>query len=358
MNTLNLSHILFVLFFSFIGLKSQESCTLGSTVFIRQNQLDSFLILNPNCVHVDNIDIYGHNINNLKALKNLKNIDYLSIRNTKINSLAGLENMNRCRWVSISQNNTLSELKILKNLHVSKLVSITNNDSLTSFEGLSGDSLTHIIIEGNKNVKNLTGLDSKYCRNLAIFKNNLLHFGNHKLVGLEYLFIELASRLDSIRTFPVSKLHLANNSIIDITEINHLKYLNDLELVQNYNLSNCSIDVICKNLDNPNFRLKVELNSNGCNSKEEIREKCTSFSENELNNALVIYPQPVINELHLNGLKEPTNYKISNIEGKIIQHGQADDFIDVSNLSKGFYVLHLYLKRNGMKIKTFKMIKI
>ena len=204
----------------------------------------------------------------------------------------------------------------------------------------------------------MTGLDSKYCRNLAIFKNNLLHFGNHKLVGLEYLFIELASRLDSIRTFPVSKLHLANNSIIDITEINHLKYLNDLELVYNYDLSNCSIDVICKNLDNPNFRLKVELNSNGCNSKEEIREKCTSFSENELNNVFEIYPQPVINELHLNGLKEPTDYKISNIEGKIIQHGQADDFIDVSNLSKGFYVLHLYLKRNGMKIKTFKMIKI
>ena len=359
MTYLNLSHLLFVIFFSFIGLKSQESCTLGSTVFIRQNQLDSFFILNPNCVHVDNIDIFGQNITNLKALKNLKNIDILSIRNTKIKSLLGLENLNRCRRVSISKNNILSELKILKNLHFSNLVSITNNDSLTSFEGLSGDSLKTIIIEGNKKVKNLTGLDSKYCSELTIFGDDLLNFGNHKLVGLEYLFIELASRLDSIGTFPVSKLYLGATTIIDITEINHLKYLNDLELVYNYDLSNCSIDVICQNLDNPNFRLKVIANSNGCNNIEEIREKCITKTENEaVLNQIEIYPQPIINEINIKGLMEAKDYKIINMTGKIIQNGLTKGNIDAANLPTGCYILQISLNKEDVEIESFKFIKI
>lgn len=359
MNTLNLSHILFVLFFSFIGLKSQESCTLGSTVFIRQNQLDSFLILNPNCVHVDNIDIYGHNINNLKALKNLKNIGYLSIRNTKINSLAGLENLERSKGMTISQNKLLSDLSVLNNLHFSNIVSITNNDSLTSFEGLSGDSIMTIILEGNKNVKNLTGLESRFCRILHLFNLNLNSFLGHNLENLKILYLSNINTLDSLLFNNIESIKIElSPKILSLADLNSLLTIKTLELYLNENLSECATELICRKLEDPTFSLDVTLNSNGCNSKEEIREKCTSFSENELNNVFEIYPQPVINELHLNGLKEPTDYKISNIEGKIIQHGQADDFIDVSNLSKGFYVLHLYLKRNGMKIKTFKMIKI
>lgn len=74
---------------------------MGSTVFIRQSQLDSFLILFPNCKHVHKIDIAGQYINNLIALKHLNNIDHLSIIYTNIISLAGLENLRRSQWVSI-----------------------------------------------------------------------------------------------------------------------------------------------------------------------------------------------------------------------------------------------------------------
>jgi hypothetical protein len=359
MTSLNLSHLLFVLFFSFIGLKSQESCTLGSTVFIRQNQLDSFLILNPNCIQVDKINIFGQNITNLNALKNLKNIDILSISNTKIKSLIGLENLNRCNRVSISQNNILSELKILENLHYSNLVSITNNDSLTTFEGLSGDSLMLIIVADNKKVKDLTGLNSKHCNNLKIFGDNLENYGKHKLYGLNELFIELTSKIDSIGTFQISKLYLGRSSIFDITELNQLKFLKDLEMVYNYKLSNCNIDIICQNLDNPNFKLSVIANSNGCNSIEEIREKCITNTENELVlNQMEIYPQPITNGINIKGLSDLMEYRITNAEGKIIQNGQTDDFIDVSNLLKGFYVLQIYSKRQIIGIKTFKMIKI
>jgi hypothetical protein len=360
MTSLNLSHLLFVLFFSFIGLKSQESCTSGSTIFIRQNQLDSFLILNPNCVHVDKIDIFGQNITNLKALRNLKNIDYLSIRNTKINSLAGLENLERSKGMAISQNKLLSDLNVLNNLHFSNIVSITNNDSLTSFDGLSGDSLMTIIIEGNKNVKNLTGLESSFCHRLHLFNINFNSYSGHNLEKLKILYLANITTLNSLDFNNLDSIKIElSPKIFSLDDLSSLLTINTLELYLNENLSECSTDLICKKLEDTTFSLVVALNTNGCNSKEEIKEKCISNTMNELNkNEIEIYPQPFTNDIYFKGLKEPTEYKITNLEGKIIQIGQTERSINACNLSEGFYVLHLYLKRNDKEIKTFKMIKI
>ena len=360
MTSLNLSHLLFVILFSFIGLKSQESCTLGSTVFIRQNQLDSFLILNPNCVHVDKIDIFGQNITNLKALKNLKNINLLSIRNTKINSLAGLENLERSKGITISQNSLLSDLFELNNLHFSNIVSITNNDSLTSFDGLSGDSLMTIIIEGNKKVKNLTGLESSFCHRLHLFNTNFNSYSGHNLENLKILYLANINTLNSLDFNNLDSIKIElSPKIFSLDALSSLLSINTLELYLNENLSECSTDLVCKKLEDATFNLSVALNSNGCNSKEEIKEKCISTTMSELNrNEIEIYPQPFTNDIYIKGLKEPTEYKITNSVGKIIQNGQTYQSIDVFNLSKGFYVLHIYLKSHSKDVKTFKMIKI
>ncbi|MEZ4909382.1 MAG: T9SS type A sorting domain-containing protein [Saprospiraceae bacterium] len=317
------------------------------------------MILNPDCIYADKVNIFGQNITNLNALRNLKSIDTLSISNTKIKSLSGLENLNRCNRVSINQNNILSDLKILENLHYSNLVSITNNGSLTTFEGLSGDSLMLIIVADNKKVKDLTGLNSKHCNTLKIFGDNLENYGKHKLYGLNELFIELTSKIDSIGTFQISKLYVGISSLFDITELNQLKFLNDLEMVYNHKLSNCNIDIICQNLDNPSFKLSVIANSTGCNSIEEIKEKCITNTENEqILNQIKIYPHPITNGINIKGLSNLIEYRIVNIEGKIIQNGQTYDFIDVSNLPKGFYVLQIYSIRQMIGIKTFKVIKV
>lgn len=363
MLTISLKHslnIIFIMLLTLTTVKCQIKCELANTVFTQQSQLDSFLILNPNCIYADTMRIYGQNITTLHALKNLKKIDVLQISATNITSIAGLEKLERCYYLELSGNKQLIDLKILKNLNYAFRVAITFNDVIKSYEGISGDSLINIVILGNKQVKDLTGLNSKYCKDLLIIGGNLTNLSNHQLLGLKELTLEEVSNIDSIGSFPITKLSIGNNHLLtNISEIDQLKYLTDIRLWSNNNLSKCDIEKICKNLDNPDFRLIVSLNSIGCNSKEEIRERCMlSSDKTAVTNKLQIYPQPIIDDIFITGLTDQIEYKIINIEGKIIQNGLTSSSIDVSSLSRGFYLLQLFHKNKDIEIETFKVIKL
>lgn len=363
MSFLNCNYISLILLFIFttlIGLKGQDYCSTGSTVFIRQSQLDSFLISFPNCKHVDRIDIDGQNINNISALKHLNTIDILSIIYTNIRSLTGLENLKRSQRVSISQNRLLTGLNEIKNLHFSNLVSISYNDSLINLSGLSGDSLMHIIIVGNKKIKNLTGLESSFCDRLDLYDVNLNSFSGHNLKNLKSLDLININTLDSLFFSNLEKIQIFTSpKIFSLQALNSLSSIKQIGLYFNKNLSACSTELICKKLENPDFSLKVELNSNGCNSVEEVRKKCTTNIEDEsVIKQIEVYPQPCVNEIFIREPIESSEYVITNMEGKIIQSGQTFGNIDISNLSKGFYVLQLYLNTKKMVTKPFKIIKM
>jgi len=360
MTTLNLSHLLFVIFFSIIGLKSQENCTLCDMNFIRQSQLDSFIIQYPYCEQVDNIKIYGLDINNIHALKNLNFISQLTIANTSIHSLKGLDSLRRSDYIVINNNDQLQDLKILNHLHFAKRISIVSNDALQTFEGLSGDSIMLIIVEGNRKIKNLKGLKSVFCKRLSIYNGNFESMSGHNLENLKILNLSNINTLDSLNFKNLDSIYIdLCPKIFSLKALDNLLSLNTIELYLNENLRECSTELICKKMSDASFNIRLALNSNGCNSKEEIIEKCITNTENEpALNQIEIYPHPITNGINIRGLMESMDYKIINMTGKIIQNGQTDNFIDVSNLPKGFYVLHLCSKRQKIRIKTLKMIKI
>lgn len=70
----------------------------------------------------------------------------------------------------------------------------------------------------------------------------------------------------------------------------------------------------------------------------------------------VIYPNPVSDYLHIAGGAQLSGYKVLNLEGQLMQEGkgEADQVIDVRNLSKGLYLLQL--NQNG-KTYTTKFLK-
>ncbi|WP_420573353.1 T9SS type A sorting domain-containing protein [Kordia sp.] len=67
---------------------------------------------------------------------------------------------------------------------------------------------------------------------------------------------------------------------------------------------------------------------------------------------LAIYPNPVDNILHVNGLEKDTHFTIHSLEGKMITQGMAtkEGIIDFSKLSKGFYLLTI-------ENQSFKILK-
>ncbi len=355
-----LIYIIILIFLGTIHLKSQENCTLGDMNFIRQSQLDSFIIQYPYCKQVDNIQIYGPDINNIHALQNLNFISQLTIANTNIHSLKGLDSLRRSDKIVINNNDQLQDLKILSHLHFTKAITIINNDALVTFEGLLGDSLMTIYIVGNSKITNLKGLSSSFCKNLVIIDSNFENLIGHQLDNLKFLYLSNINSIDSISfiNLDIIIIHLSPK-LNSISALNKLSNLSSLELEANNNLFDCSIDLICKNLDNPNFKLILELNAIGCNSKEEIRQKCVSAIKTEpIDNQFEIYPQPAIDELYIKGLSDKSVYSISNLEGKIVQNGQTDGFIDVSNLSFGFYVMKLFCENRNIVGKTYKIIKM
>ncbi len=75
---------------------------------------------------------------------------------------------------------------------------------------------------------------------------------------------------------------------------------------------------------------------------------------NSLNNEVVVFPNPMHNDLYIQSEKLlQSDYEIYSIEGKMVQNGTLNDFnsrIDVSSLKNGIYILNI----EGDKIKIAK----
>ena len=71
--------------------------------------------------------------------------------------------------------------------------------------------------------------------------------------------------------------------------------------------------------------------------------RIVSVSSTKTKNEVFIYPTLVQNQIHINLIsKKPWQYKVFDLQGRLIQLGNANNIIEVNDLSSGSYVLHLY----------------
>ena len=73
-----------------------------------------------------------------------------------------------------------------------------------------------------------------------------------------------------------------------------------------------------------------------------------------IDNQLVIYPNPTVNNIKTNSLK-PFDYQIFDVQGTVIQQGENVNIIDVSGLKSGVYFIKI---NTGKTAKTFRVIKM
>lgn len=321
----------------------QADCILGKTIFTRQGQLDSFLILYPTCTKADTVLIRGKDIINLHALTNLHTVYRISINGTKIQTLAGLDNLRRCHSIEISNNKDLINLSILKSLSYVDWVSVVANDNLESYNGLSGDSLNHITISGNHKTEDLKGLASKYCASLLVLNSpSIISFSGHNLENLGTLLIAY------------------NDNITSLSSLDNLDRLKHLEIWNNASLSGCSTGFICQKLEEPDFTLiNIYSNDTGCNSVTEIKKGCISGALSTSNDAVKISPNPCSDVIYVEGLPETeTYYTIHNVAMQVVQTGYTTGIVNTNELGIGFYVLKLYNSHNHEVRHNFKIIRM
>ncbi|WP_454047015.1 BspA family leucine-rich repeat surface protein [Chryseobacterium sp. Marseille-Q8038] len=80
-----------------------------------------------------------------------------------------------------------------------------------------------------------------------------------------------------------------------------------------------------------------------------------SSSDVKLNKKLSLYPNPAVDDIHIEGLSDIKNYRIFDAAGRLVQEGNPNnDMINVGSLSKGNYILQLILKEKTISSKFIK----
>ncbi|MBK7701027.1 MAG: hypothetical protein IPJ39_21055 [Saprospiraceae bacterium] len=108
------------------------------------------------------------------------------------------------------------------------------------------------------------------------------------------------NNIDSISRFSnLENLNIEYSNLSDLFELNKNFALNFLTLYENTNLSHCATELICRKINDPNFRFLVGFNKTGCNTVEEIKKKHVQASPlvTTSNKLCSFYPNPADGEI-------------------------------------------------------------
>ena len=96
------------------------------------------------------------------------------------------------------------------------------------------------------------------------------------------------------------------------------------------------------------------VDDNGCEHTKEIKIMSTSTKNGGNKNEIVIYPNPVLNSLHVIGINSQENIKMYDMSGRDMQVKLNNNHLDISHLSSGIYLL--FVKTDDYQ-KVFKIVK-
>jgi hypothetical protein len=131
-----------LLLFLFIGLNGFGQCPTTNLPFVAQAQIDSFIVLNPNCTEITgDLVIQGAGITNLNGLANITNIT----GNLIINQASSLQNVNG-----------LSSLQSIGGSLGIVQTGLLNLNGLSSLTSIGGD----LGIQGNLSLTDISGLEN------------------------------------------------------------------------------------------------------------------------------------------------------------------------------------------------------
>lgn len=334
-----------------------SGCPTGDVSFGSQQEIDQFATTYPNCTKIEgNVTIQSPFIANLNGLSAITTIDGnlkilgcsaltnlsglskltfirggLQIYNNLNLSLLGLNELSYLgSYLTISGNANLTKLYSLAKLgSVKGSLTISDNGKLTRLEGLQGLK----VIEGNLSIASNAKLNTlDFLGNVSAVHGNLSLDNNDALTSLNGL-----GRITSI----IGYLRISGNAkLADISDLAQLipKYIQskdnneDLEIVDNPQLSACAIASICGTLQRPGVTTNIQNNGAGCQSTAQVKAACPDcppgdlmFSnQNMIDNFVAAYPNctQVEGDLHIiNGVTDLSGLsKITRIGGNLYVH--------------------------------------
>lgn len=292
-------------------------------------------------VYIGKIDCPNRGIKSLDGIQFFKNLTGL---NCAINLLTSIDVSQNTKLKSLNiSSNQLTVLDVSKNLALTALVAgsnkltqinVTNNLLLDDF-WIGGNLLTNLDVTKNIALKSLYAGGNRFT-SLDVSKNvNLGYFlcDNNLLTTLD---VSKNSKLFYLTAYAnrFTSLNLKNGANTLITYI---------EIWENPTLT-------CIQVDDANYSttnwLKKDFNAS-------YNTNCLLGTSEIQHSKISLHPNPVKNTINLS---EKANVEIYNSAGQKLKSAKQSKSVDVSNLSKGIYVI--ILKDNsGNEIQKSKIMK-
>ena len=274
---------------------------LGKLKKIHQAATIQFNETLPTLEGLDQLESIGtylsiKNNNSLEAIRGLRQLkkvgQWMAIQfNPALKKIDGLDSLSIVSdWMSIQFNDILDTIAGLNELDtVGNFFSIQDNDKLSSISGLNGlkkvngfltiqrnNELLHIsgfrgldtialfcAIQNNAKLDGITGFTS-----LRHIEGNLTFNTNPMLTALDS-FYQLRTIKGTLNVLNNPSLH----SIEGLEQLDPLSIQN-LLIRDCDNLSVCDIASLCAYLEDPENPATIDNNNNGCNTRDEITDRC------------------------------------------------------------------------------------
>jgi hypothetical protein len=304
------------------------------------------------------------NLTSLSGLENVTSMDALQIYESGLTDLTGLGNLSALRSLRIGFFGSVSpSLVSLQGMpQVASLSdAIINAPALTSMSGL--ENVKHIGIldlSGNAALTSLQGLEG-----LDSISFGLYIRGNPKLTSLD--------GLQNLRIIG-SDLHIAANAVL--TTLDSLKSLVSLGELQNgeglylFNnslLSGCSIESVCKYIQQMPDLTVISGNASGCSSVAEVDSLCANNSSAILGiwerQSLNLFPNPNPGTFSVElpeAAEADMKFRIVGLTGQVwleqmTQTGLTTQTVQANTLPSGLYFLQWVA--NGKVLAVEKFVK-
>ena len=266
---------------------------------------------------------------------------------------------NQLIFLDVSQNTTLTDLVCntnqLTSLNISQNTALTDlacvDNQLTSLDLSNNAALTYLEFQTNQ----LTTLDISQNTNLTFLNcinNQLTSLDVSNNTALTYLtcrFNQLTS-LDVSQNNSLTALDCINNKLINLDVRNGNN--------TNFNIfySTFNSDLICIFVDDADWSATNLINIDPTSTFVNDEAECDilSLGDNLLVLDVNIYPNPTANYLFIEGNKNPLAISIYNLLGAEVISESNTHKIDVSELSKGVYIINV---SDGVSQTNKKFIK-
>ena len=316
-----------ILFFFIQVIALTQPCLPEGITFTTQAQIDSFQINYPGCTEIEGNLIIGSNtasnITNLNGLDGITSIGgtVLIVLNPRLQTLDGLDSISYIgEGLSILNNDSLFSIGALSNLrylgtdlelYTNPLLSdiscfagldtiygsleIVEDSSLTSLHGLH--NIEYIggwfWVMSNPQLENFTGISS-----LSRINNNFYIEANPNLLNFQGLFdldsiagdlfiggyidggntaLESLSGLENLNHLGGDLIVMDNPSLLSLSGLDNVSpgSVDNITVIKNDSLSDCSLQWICDYLSNPNGTIDIYDNDAGCNNPPDIADECS-----------------------------------------------------------------------------------